>query len=92
MNIQLTEELRIRGTADCWQLEKAAKRKDQIEWRPFKYYRTIAGAVGEACQRTIRLHPATSLSEALRAVDEITEKYAKILDKALDEHDSKGAA
>ena len=84
MNIQLTEELRIRGTADCWQLEKAAKRKDQIEWRPFKYYRTIAGAVGEACQRTIRLHPAASLSEAIKAVDTITARYAQLLDDALE--------
>ncbi len=85
MIISINEEMRIRGTAECWQLEKAVKRKGQTEWQAFKYFQTAAEAVGEACGREIRLHPATGLTDAIKAVDQIAARYSKYLDDALAE-------
>jgi len=80
MLIPLSDEIRIRGTAECWQLEKAVKRKGEREWQAFKYFNSLSSAVGEACGREIRLHPASGLIEAIKAVDEIAASYNKLLD------------
>ena len=83
MIIPLSDEIRVRGTVECWQLEKAVTRKGQTEWQAFKYFQTAAEAVGEACGREIRLHPATRLTDAIKAVDQIVTKYNCLLDDAL---------
>ena len=83
MIISLSKDLRIRGTERCWQLEKRRVRKDKHEWEAFKYFQTFGEAVGAACRREIRLHPANSLAEALEAVDQIVARYSKYLDDAL---------
>ncbi len=83
MIIPIDKKIRIRGTADCWQLEKAVNRKDKREWQAYKYFPTFMGAIGEACSGEIRLHPANSLAEAIKAVDQITARYNKLLDDAL---------
>ena len=84
MIIHIDDKLRIRGTAECWQLEKAVKRKGQTEWQPRSYHSTFGDAVGAACRREIRLHPATGLTDALQAVDKIATRYNKLLDDALE--------
>ncbi len=84
MIIPINEEIRIRGTAECWQLEKAVKRKGEREWKAFKYFNSLSGAVGEACGREIRLHPATGLTDAIKAVDQIAARYNRLLDDALE--------
>ncbi len=84
MIIPIDKKIRIRGTEHCWRLEKSVKRKGQPEWQPFKYFQTVAEAVGEACGREIRLHPATGLTDAIKAVDQIVTKYSKLLDDALE--------
>ncbi len=83
MIIPLSKELRIRGTAECWQLEKAVKRKGQTEWQAFKYFSGLGQAVSEACQREIRLHSAASLKDSLEAIDTIAARYSELLDDAL---------
>ncbi len=83
MIITLSKEYRIRGTDNCWQLEKAVIRKGQTEWQAFKYFSGIGQAVSEACEREIRLDPATGLNEALQAIDKIATRYSKLLDDAL---------
>lgn len=83
MIIPIDREIRIRGTEHCWQLEKAVKRKGQREWQAFKYYKSLSDAVGEACGREIRIHPARTLSDALQAVGQIAARYNKLLDDAL---------
>ena len=85
MIIPIDKKIRIRGTADCWQLEKAVKREGQIEWQAFKYFVSLSDAVGAACGREIRLHPANCLNDALQAIDEIAARYNKLLDDALRE-------
>ncbi len=83
MIIRLNKEYRIRGTEQCWQLEKAIIRKGKRDWAPFKYFKSLSDAVGEACRHEIRLDPANSLNEGLQAIDKIAERYSKLLDDAL---------
>jgi len=85
MIIPLSEEYRVRGTNHCWQLEKRRVRKDKHEWEAFKYFSSLGEAVGAACRREIRLHPASSLADALQAVDQIAARYNKLLDDAIRE-------
>ena len=91
MIIPINDNLRIRGVEHCWQLEKARMRNGECEWTPFKYFSSIRSAVGEACRREIRLHPAATLTEAIEAVDEIAARYNKLLDDALNEVESRSA-
>ncbi len=83
MIIPLSKKFRIRGTADCWQLERSRLVKGQTRWTPFKYFSDLGQAVSAAGQRDIRLHPANSLNDALQAIDEIAARYNKLLDDAL---------
>ena len=85
MIIPLSKEYRVRGTEHCWQLEKRRVRKDKHEWQAFKYFQTFGEAVGAACGREVRLHPASSLADALQAVDKIAARYNKLLDESLTE-------
>lgn len=85
MIIPIDKKIRIRGTADCWQLEKAVQRNGQTEWQAFKYFPTFMDAIGEACSREIRLHPAMGLTDAIQAVDKIAARFNKLLDDALRE-------
>ncbi len=85
MIISLSKEYRVRGTEHCWQLEKRRVRKDKHEWQAYKYFQTLGEAVGAACRREVRLHPADSLAEALQAVDKITDRYNEVLDAAIRE-------
>ena len=82
MIIPLSKEYRIRGTADCWQLERSRLVKEQTRWVPFKYFSDLGQAVSAAGQREIRLHSARGLKEALQAIDEIAARYNKLLDDA----------
>ncbi len=91
MIIPINDSLRIRGVEHCWQLEKTRTRNGECEWTPFKYFKSVGEAVGEACRRDIRLHPATTLVEAIEAVDQIAANYSRILDEALNEVDSRAA-
>ena len=84
MIIPISEELRIRGTEQCWQLEKAIVRKGKRDWAAFKYFQELGKAVSEACRREIRLHSATTLTDAIKAIDQIATRYNKLLDDALD--------
>ncbi len=85
MIISLSKDLRVRGTEHCWQLEKAVIRKGQDDWAAFKFFSNLGKAVSEACRREIRLHPASSLADALQAVDKIAARYNKLLDGAIRE-------
>ena len=83
MIIPLSKKIRIRGTADCWQLEKSRLVKGETRWTPFKYFSDLGQAVSAAVRREIRVHPANSLAEAIKAVDRIAARYSKYLDDAL---------
>ncbi len=91
MIIPINDSLRIRGVEHCWHLEKARTRNGECEWTPFKYFNSVGEAVGAACRRDIRLHPANTLADAIEAVDEIAARYNKLLDAALNEVESRAA-
>jgi len=82
MIIPLSKKIRIRGTADCWQLEKSRLVKGETRWTPFKYFSDLGQAVSAAGQREVRLHSATGLTDAIKAIDEIAARYNKLLDDA----------
>ncbi len=82
MIIPLSKEYRIRGTADCWQLERSRLVKEQTRWTPFKYFSDLGQAVSAAVRREVRVHPANGLNDALQAIDEIAARYNKLLDDA----------
>ena len=92
MIITLNEEYRIRGTEQCWQLERSVVRKGKQDWAAFKYFQGLGQAVSEACRRDVRLHPAATLTDAISAIDEIAAKYNKLLDDALNDVESRSAA
>ena len=81
MIIPLDDKHRIRGTEHCWQLEKIKIVKGKIEWRPFKYFKSMDSTLREAAQREIRTFPATGVTEAIAACDQILSKYAEIFDQ-----------
>ena len=83
MIIPLSKKIRIRGTVDCWQLERSRLVKGETRWTPFKYFSDLGQAVSAAVRREIRVHPANSLAEAIEAVDQIAARYNNLLDDAL---------
>ncbi len=92
MIIPLSRKIRIRGTADCWQLERSRIVKEQTRWTPFKYFFQLGQAVSAAVSREIRLDSAATLSDAIEAIDQIATRYNKILDDALNDVESRRAA
>ena len=78
--IPLSKILRIRGTENCWQLEKLTEVKGEPAWKPFKYFSTVDSALHSAAQRELRNYPTQTLTEALDAVSRLTQKYARIFD------------
>jgi len=83
MIIPIDDKIRIRGTADCWQIEQSRNRNGQEEWRPFKYFKSLGDAVREAGRREIRLYPAETLAQSIQAVDAVAARYSQIIDDAL---------
>ena len=88
MIIPIDKKIRIRGTAECWQLEKTVIRKGRRDWPPFKYFKSLSDAVGAACEREIRLHPANCLKDAITAINQIAARYSKLLDDALESREA----
>ncbi len=80
MIIPLDDKLRIRGTSECWQLERLNVVNDEPVWKPYKYFVTVDSALHSAAQRELRLFPSNTLSEALDACVRVTQKYARIFD------------
>ena len=83
MIIPLSDECRIRGTEQCWQLEFSKQSKGGCEWRAKKYFTTLDNALREAAWREIRLYPAETLADAISAVDEVAARYSRLTDDAL---------
>lgn len=78
MIISLDETTRITSNENCWQLERRRKRNGSADWQPYKYYSTFGAALGEACEREIRTHPANTIADAIEATHTVTQKYAEI--------------
>jgi len=79
MIIQVDPKTRIKGTASCWELQQIRVRKGEPTWEAFKWFMSFEHALGEAVHREIRLHPAISLSDALRAVSEVIQRFNQLI-------------
>ena len=79
MNIKLSEDRRIVGTKYAWELQRRRTVKGQDCWRAFKWFPSFAMAVQEAVHAEIRQHRATTLVEAIKAVDTIVQRYANLI-------------
>ncbi len=78
--IPLDNKLRIRGTENCWQLERLREIKGESAWKPYKYFTSIDSALHSAAQRELRIYPTQTLTETLDACRRVTHKYARIFD------------
>ncbi len=79
MRIDLSEDRRIVGTQYAWKLQRRRVVKGKEQWRAFKWFPSFAMAVQEAVHAEIRQHPATTLVEAIKAVDTIVQRYANLI-------------
>lgn len=79
MIIPISEELRIRGTELCWELQRRRSRKGESCWEAFKYYSTFGQALEGSVHREIRLHPAHTLADAIEAVSGIVRRYEELI-------------
>ncbi len=80
MIIDLDPTHRIKGTESCWQLEKLAKVKDEMQWKAYKWFTSMNSALHSAAQRELRTDPAHGIAEAFAAIRRLKEKYAAIFD------------
>lgn len=79
MRINLSEDRRIVGTKYAWELQRRKIVKGEEHWRADKWFPTFGMAVQEAIHGEIRKHPATTLVEAIQAVDQIVQRYARLI-------------
>jgi len=79
MKIKLSDDRRVVGTKYAWELQRRRTVKGQDCWRAFKWFPSFAMAVQEAVHADIRQHPATTLVEAIKAVDTIVQRYANLI-------------
>ena len=79
MKIDLSEDLRVVGTKYAWELQRRRTVKGEDRWRAYKYFQSFGRAVQEAVHAEIRTHPAKDLAEAIRAVDSIVQRYARLI-------------
>ena len=79
MIVPLSDNLRIKGTEHCWELQRLRTRRGQVTWESFKYFGSFGQAVDAAVQREIRLHPAQTLAEAIDAVAEVSRRFNALI-------------
>ncbi len=79
MKIKLSDDHRIVGTKYAWELQRRRIVKGEACWRAYKWFRTFGRAVQEAVHAEIRQHPATTLVEAIKAVDSVVQRYANLI-------------
>ena len=86
MIIPIDDKIRIKGDEYQWccqryqRLNKPGKDGKLYQWNSFSYHTNLSSAVSELMRREIRCHPATTLAEALDAVQGIAERYTRIFD------------
>ena len=79
MIIQIDEKTRIKGTKNCWELQRPRSRNGVLSWEPDKWFTSFGRAVEHAINREIRLHPASTLIEALHAVSEVLQRFNALI-------------
>lgn len=84
MIVQIDPKPRIAGTERAWELQRLRHRNGDEKWEPYKWFVSFGSALEEAVHREIRVHPATSLSEAINAVNGLVQKYERLIPSEFD--------
>jgi len=79
MRINLSEDRRIVGTKYAWELQRRKIVKGEEHWRADKWFPSFGSAVQEALHNEIREHPAATLVDAVKAVDQLVQRYARLI-------------
>ncbi len=85
MIINFSEEIRICGVANSWQVERFDESKERTQWITCDYFPNLGQAVSGAVRREVRLHPETGLTDSIIAIDGIAARYSQLLDVYLTE-------
>jgi len=83
MIIPLSDNLRISGSENDWQLQRRKVVKSLERWESLKYFTKLGDAMYEAGSREIRLAEGNSLADAIDAFSRVTHRYRHLLDNAL---------
>lgn len=79
MIVNLDDNIRIVGTERAWELQRHRNYKGGKRWEPYKWFATFRSALEEAVHREIRIHPATTLADAIEAVSGIVRRYEELI-------------
>ena len=82
MIINFSEETRICGVANSWQVERVDESNAHTKWIPFDYFPNLGQAVSGAVKREVSLHPETGLTDSIIAIDGIAARYSQLLDES----------
>jgi hypothetical protein len=89
MIITIDNAIRIKSTKHCWQVEYCRRKNGELNWEPKTYHSSLGQAVSAAVKREIRNHPASTISDALRAVDAIGQKYDQAIKSAVEQTETR---
>ncbi len=84
MIVQIDSKTRIAGTERACELQRPRICNGAEVWVPYKWFVSFGSALQEAIHREIRVHPATSLSEAINAVNGLVQKYERLIPSEFD--------
>ena len=79
MRIMIDDQTRIVGTEICWELQRLRNYKGDKKWEPYKWFATFRQALDEAVHREIRIHPASTLTEAIEAASAIVRRISELI-------------
>ena len=79
MIIQLDPRIRIVGTERAWELQKLRTPNGRQIWETHRWFNSFGSALEDAVHSEIRTHPAATLSEAIKAVPVIVQRYEQLI-------------
>ena len=85
MIIPIDKKTRIFGTSRCWEIQRMRLSQGAEKWEPKQFYPKLGQALAAAGEREIRLAEGNGLADAIRAFTEVSQRYEKALDGALEE-------
>ena len=84
MIIPLNSKRRLIGSQRQWTLQMLHKESSK-RWRNYQYFTTLQTALQGAAEEEIRMAPTETMTEALKAVNQIVARYKTMLDDAVKE-------
>ena len=79
MKLPIDEQYRISADANQWILQKSRTRKGVQEWESIAYYTDLDPLVKSLTNRMVRDSDATTLTDALAAIENVTTTISQAL-------------